>query len=278
MLEHVHWGILWSVQKHQNKSFFSHVGKCTLTLFWSTSQIWGLSIQHESEEVILKMEVKTNRGRCTFPGGKYLPPSPTILHHLQMNVFKAAGWKTLSILSVLIIIFPTALLIVDNIVCLQLKYLLLLHFWFALLADFSPYAALCWMACISWWMGTTFSPCSCVWKNGSRVRLQGETGMHFFTTTSRILPKTWQNGLHKYDKCDIYQHLYSIRYLHFLNIHYLKRTKHFKTKETCSRSSHILRFLPRGYKNQSWTIFSLHCSRLEILCQIYSTQTIRADP
>lgn len=214
------------------------------------------------------MDVKTNRGRCTIPGGKYLPPES---HH------RHAGWRTLSIITVLIIIFPTALLIVHHIVCSQLKHLLLLllllHFWYALLADFSPYAALCWMACISWWMGKTFSPCSCVWRDGSGVRLPGETGMQLFTADI-----AYKKSLDKYDKHDIYQQLYSIRSLHFLNIHYLRRTKHFQTKEACSHSSHIPRFLPRGYKNQSWSIFSLRCSRIETLCQIYSTQTIRADP
>ena len=105
------------------------------------------------------------------------PPRPP--HPPQMNVSKAAGWKALSILSVLIIRFLTAPLIVDHMACLQLEHLLLLlllllllfHSWFAWLADFPPYAALCWMTCISWWMGETFGPCGSVWKtSGSRER------------------------------------------------------------------------------------------------------------
>lgn len=57
----------------------------------------------------------------------YFPPRkmPPIPHHPQ-NVSKAAGWKALSLLSVLIIRFLTALLIVDHIACLQLECLLLL--------------------------------------------------------------------------------------------------------------------------------------------------------
>lgn len=92
------------------------------------------------------MAVKTNQGRCAFPRGTTPPHVP---QHPQMNVFKAAGWKAFTILSVLIIRFLTAPLIVDHISCLQLEHLLLLHSQFALLADFPPYAALCWMTYIS---------------------------------------------------------------------------------------------------------------------------------
>lgn len=53
-----------------------------------------------------------------LPQWKMSPTNP------QMNVSKPAGWKALSSLSVLIIRFLTALLIVDHIACLQLEYLL----------------------------------------------------------------------------------------------------------------------------------------------------------
>lgn len=51
---------------------------------------------------------------------------------------------------------------------LQREHLLLLlhqhHSWFAMLADFPSYAALCWMSCVSWWIEETFGPCRSVWK------------------------------------------------------------------------------------------------------------------
>lgn len=82
------------------------------------------------------MEVKTNRGRCNFPWGKCLPsyhhPSPCTDECFQ------GCWLEHTMLSVLIIRFLTALLIVDHIPCLQPHYLLCcLDSWFASLADFS---------------------------------------------------------------------------------------------------------------------------------------------
>lgn len=140
------------------------------------------------------------------------PPSP-FPHPPQMNVSKAAGWKALSILSVLIIRFLTAPLIVDHMACLQLEHLLLLlllHSWFAWLADFPPYAALCWMTCISWWMGETFGPRGSVWKtSGSRerwVELQAKLVCNNSPLTYHTLPLKKILPRKEYNKCDDYLH------------------------------------------------------------------------
>ena len=124
------------------------------------------------------------------------PPPPRLLlaspspHPPQMNVFKAAGWKALSILSVLIIRFLTAPLIVDHMACLQLEYILLLlllllrlHSWFAWLADFPPYAALCWMTCISWWMGETFGLRGSVWKQVEAANVESSCRLNWCAIT-----------------------------------------------------------------------------------------------
>lgn len=177
------------------------------------------------------------------------PPSP-FPHPPQMNVSKAAGWKALSILSVLIIRFLTAPLIVDHMACLQLEHLLLHHLllpWFAWLADFPPYAALCWMTCISWWMGETFGPRGSVWKtSGSRerwVELQAKLVCNNSPLTYHTLPLKKHSLAKNIINVMIISTTSAL--MHFYKKFHtlvMKAQNIAKENEPCSHSAHFPRF------------------------------------
>lgn len=146
----------------------------------------------KSEGEIWMMEVKTNRGRCNFPWGKCLPSS----HHPSPctdECFQGC-WLEHTMLSVLIIRFLTALLIVDHIPCLQPHYLLrCLDSWFASLADFS---SIC--STLLDGMHRLMNGGEDLWplqqclntsgSNESRVKLQAITGMQSFTADIKYTP------------------------------------------------------------------------------------------
>ena len=109
-----------------------------------------------------------------------------------------------------------------------------------------------------------------------RVELQAKLVCNNSPLTYQTLPLSKKNI---YNKCDDY--LYNVGSYAFLDLG-LKAQNNAKEKNKSPAVTRLIfpgfSFCPQGYKNPSWTIFSLVSFQLETRCQICSTWTIRSDP
>ena len=152
-----HFRLSWLVWNIKTRSF-------PLSSLWSSRRLHVSDLRtqlaaQEDEAGIWMMEVEANWGRCSSsPGGAAslppsLPPAGRPSPSTQER-FPAAGWKALSSLSVLIIRFLTAPLIVDHAACCAAR------------APPAPPPLLICLAC-------RFSPvCSTLW-DGVRLLMNG---------------------------------------------------------------------------------------------------------
>lgn len=268
--------------RHQNKMFFSLVGKYTSTLFWRTSQIWGLNMKDESEKETGMTEVRTNRGRCSFPRGKCPPPHPSP----STDECSQGCWLEST----------------QHPICFDHQISdsttdCRSHSMFAARVPPPPPLLIC-LACrfssicstlldgmhLLMNGGGPLAPAAAVWEKVEAINVEPSCRLKLAWDYSPTdIPYHLENffflnASQENNKSDNHLHLYNISpsAIHKKSQPWTKRTKPHNPKNPAV--THFPEYCAQGCKNQSWTVLSLSCSELETLRQICSTWTIRADP